>query len=274
MLKTFLLDSIQKGKLVFAIAEDVRRAALKERMLYGFLLLAFLFILMANVPFMVKDPRVLEGQSPEAAAVQIGFAAINIFILLIAIFISMTTLQNYLAKEKIVLLLSKPVRRWQIIEGVIFGLCRMILLNWILMTGGIWLVIFSQTKTPGFYVWIGMSPTILMAFFYISLIVFFYSLFPNIMAGLLTFFVIIAGFGASLAHDVFFRASYPFLVRQALLAGLSILPKINALWGISMGSLKLFRIHVHPWPIFLHTIFLIFILNIFTAWKFRSFGRS
>ena len=83
--------------------------------------------------------------------------------------------------------MTKPVRRWQIIEGVILGLCEMIFLNWVLLTGGVWLVIFSQTKAPSFYVWAGMSVTALMACFYVTLVVFFYSILPNIMAGLLTF---------------------------------------------------------------------------------------
>jgi ABC-type transport system involved in multi-copper enzyme maturation permease subunit len=274
LLKTTILKKLKQWRLVAVIAKDVRRSALKERMLYGFLLLALLFVLMANVPFIVKDPKVFDNQPPEVAAVQIGFVSINIFILLIAIFISLTTLQNFLAKEKLALLLSKPVWRWQIIEGIILGLYQMIFLNWFLLTAGVWLVVFSHTKSLSFYIWQGMSVTALLAFFYVTLVVFFYCILPNIMAGLFTFFMLIAGFGVNFAHDMFARGPYPFFLRKSLILGLNVLPKINDLWGVSMRSLKLFRIDVHPTPIILHTILLIIVLNILTSFKFRRFGRT
>jgi len=58
------MPNIALGKnlrLVIVISRDVCRAALKERMMYGFLLLALPFILMANVPFMINDPEVFEA---------------------------------------------------------------------------------------------------------------------------------------------------------------------------------------------------------------------
>src|SRR3990172_8479906 len=88
-------------RLVLVVSRDVYRSALKERMMYGFLLLALLFILMANIPFMVDDPRIFQGELPAVAAVQIGFVSLNIFTILIGVFVSLSTLQNFLAKERL-----------------------------------------------------------------------------------------------------------------------------------------------------------------------------
>lgn len=267
----FTREILKNIRLVLLVSNEVARSAFKERMMYGFLLLALLFILMANVPFMTQAAQVFEDQSPEVAAVQIGFVAINIFTILIAVFVSVNTLQNFLDRERLILFLSKPLKRWQILEGLILGLFKMVFLNWFLMTAGIWLVLVSQTKTLCFYIWPGMGVTILMALLYVTLIVFFYCLIPNATAGVLAVLIMIAGFGVSLARDVFLSSSYPYLVKKAFLLSLSILPKINSLWGLSMSELKFFVLSINAAPLLLHTAFLILVLNFACIWRFRRF---
>ncbi len=256
------------------ISRDVSRAALRERMMYGFLLLAFLFILMANVPFAINDPKAFQGMSANVAAIQIGFVSINIFTLLITVFVSLTTLQSYLNKNRLVLLLSKPLKRWQIAEGVVFGLFKMVFLNWFLMTSGIWLVILSQTRELGLYIWAGMSVTALMSLLYVSLVVFFYMMIPNAVAGVLSIFVLIAGFGVPFAREIFSDNTHSVFVSFLLKAGLEILPKINELWGISMIELGLFKLEIPVFGVIIQTFVLIFILNFITCIKFRRFCRT
>lgn len=259
---------------VIVIARDVYRLAARERMMYGFLLLALLFILMANVPFMVGDPRVFENQAPETAALEIGFVAINIFTLLIAVFVSLGTLQSFLSRERLIFLLAKPVRRWQIMEGLLLGLIEMVFLNWCLMTTGLWLVIVSQTKSFGFHVWSGLSVAALLGALYVTLVVFFYMLIPNALAGVLAIFILIAGFGASMAqHVILQKLSHPFL-KTAALFGLGILPKINALFGLSMRELALFDINIRAAPLLGHTCLVIGGLNVLACLRFRGFGRA
>jgi hypothetical protein len=262
---------IRNLRPIVLIARDVCRAATQEKMMYGFLLLALLFILMANVPFMVDDPKVFQNQPAAVSAVQIGFVSINIFTLLISVFISLSTLQNFLAKERLVLLLSKPVKRWQILEGVVLGLFEMVFMNWCLMTLGVWLVIVSQTRVLGFTVWAGMSVTALLGFLYVTLVVFFYCLIPNMMAGILAVLLIIAGFGATMAQDLFVGGTYPSLLKNAFLVGVNLLPKINELWGISMQTLGLFTLDIRAFPFFCHTLALCLALNLASVLKFRRF---
>lgn len=268
-------DSLfKKLRGVVLISRDVCRAALRERMMYGFLLMAFLFILMANVPFAVNDPKAFDGQSPVVSAVQIGFVAINIFMVLITVFVSLSTLQNFLDRQRLVLLLSKPMHRWQIIEGVILGLFETAFLNWCLMTTGVWLVILSQTRELSFYVWSGMSVTALMSLLYVSLTAFFYILIPNSAAGVFTIFFLIAGLGVPFARELFEPSRYSYFVSKLFQVGLNILPQINDLWGISMVELGMFRLKIHAGFTIFHTIALIAALNALACFKFRRFRRD
>ncbi|MFH0941026.1 MAG: hypothetical protein V1840_04140 [Candidatus Omnitrophota bacterium] len=262
---------IKELRLVIVISRDVCRAALKERMMYGFLLLALLFILMANVPFVVKDPKVFGPERPEISALQIGFVSINVFTVLIAIFVSLNTLQIFFSWERLGLLLSKPVRRVLILEGVILGLFEMVFLNWFLMTAGVWLVIFSQTREWGFYIWTGMSVTALMALLYVTLVVFFYCIIPNTMAGIMAVLLIIAGFGVPMARQAFSSMVAPGFVSLSLAFGLNCIPPINSLWGISMQQLKFFNLDIAAFPIISQTLAVIFVLNIVSALRFRRF---
>lgn len=259
---------------VVLISRDVCRAASKERLMYGFLLLALLFILLANVPFMINDPKLLDGQSPSVAAVQIGFVSINIFTILIAVFVSLSTLQSFLSRDSLILLLSKPVKRWQVLEGVVLGLFEMLFMNWFLMTMGVWLVFVSQTRSLGFFLWTGMSVTALMAFLYVNLIVFFYCLIPNAMAGIFAVLLIIAGFGVPLAHQAFNSAEYPVFIRGLFHLTLNILPQINSLWGLSMQQLALFDLKINGAPIVLQTFAVIAILNLISCARFRRLSRT
>lgn len=264
---------IKNLRLVGVVSRDVSLTALKEKMLYGFLLLALLFILMANVPFMIDDPKVFGGEAPAVAAIQIGFVSINVFTILIAIFVSVGTLQNFLNEERLLFLLSKPVRRWQILEGVVLGLFKTLFMNWFLMTSGLWLVLISQTRMLHLYVWTGTAVTVLMALLYVSLVVFFYTLIPNTMAGIISVFVIIAGFGVQLAEHAFEVTAFPAFMKWALGIGLKLLPQINALWGVSMQKLALFDLKINAAPVILQTITLIIVLNLVSCWRFRRFCR-
>lgn len=265
---------LRKIKLVLLVSRDVCRAGIKERMMYGFLLLALLFILMANVPFTVDDPRVLSGQTPQVAAVQIGFVAINIFVFLIAIFVSVNTLQNFLSRESLALLLSKPVQRWVIYEGVVLGLFEMVFLNWFLMTMGLWLVLISQTRAFCLYIWPGMFVTVLLGLMYVVLVTFFYVLIPNAVAGVLTVLVVIAGFGSTLAKETFMGMAGSSLVRWLFEFGLNILPPINALWGISMNELGLFDLTIRYAPILFQAVAIIIVVDLLGVHHFKRMCRT
>jgi ABC-type transport system involved in multi-copper enzyme maturation permease subunit len=163
----FSLASIKESlRIINVISFGVYRAASKERLMYGFLILSVFFVLLSSVPFMMPEilqsPQVVLPFSPRTEAVIIGFTWVNIFLMLISIFISLNVLQDILSKDSIAMLLSKPIRRWQIIEGIFFGLFKICLLNWFVMSASLWLVIFYHGNEAYNHIWLGTSVSLLL----------------------------------------------------------------------------------------------------------------
>jgi len=260
-------------RVTLLIGREVYRWATRERMMYGFLLLALLFILMANVPFVVDDPAVFSGQTPQQSAVHIGFVVLHIFIPLIAIFVTVSVLQSFLGRANLILLLSKPVRSWQVLAGAVIGLFQMIFLNWLLMTAGLWFILVSQTRLLAAYLWPGMSIALLMGLLCISLTIFFYLLVPNAMAGILTILMLVAGLGGPLAHETFLRESAPSSFHQMLALSTRLLPQVNALWGVSMARLHMFELEIDAGGVITETLILIFVILVFGFIKFQRTSR-
>ena len=193
-----LLESI---RLIRVISQDVFRAASKERLMYGFLILSLIFVLLSNVPFFVNDPDLFEGMAPEVASIQIGFMGINMFLMLISVFIGLNILQDIFSDYNLSIMLSKPIKRWHILEGAFFGLFRVIFLNWLIMVLSLWLIIYFHTNEMNVNILMGMTVSLVLVLIYLSLVIFFYTLIPNAISGILTFFIIISGFGVSLSKE-------------------------------------------------------------------------
>ncbi len=260
-------------RITFLIGREVYRWATRERMMYGFLLLALLFILMANVPFMVDDPKLFSDQTPRQAALHIGFVAVHIFIPLIAIFVSVSVLQSFLGRANLILLMSKPVRSWQVLGGAVIGLFRMIFLNWFLMTAGLWFVLVSQTRLLTVYLWPGMSIALLMGLLCISLTVFFYLFVPNALAGILTILMLIAGLGGPLARETFLKGAASSFFHQMLAASTRLLPQVNALWGVSMIRLRMFELELDAGRVIAESFVFVFVVLALSFVQFRRTSR-
>jgi len=260
-------------RTTFLIGREVYRWATRERMMYGFLLLALLFILMANVPFMVDDPTIFSDQPPQQSAVQIGFVAIQIFIPLIAIFVTVSVLQSFLGRENLILLLSKPVRSWQVLAGAVVGLFEMVFLNWFLMTAGLWFILLSQTRLLTAYLWPGMSIALLMGLLCIGLTVFFYLLVPNALAGILAILMLVAGLGGPLARETFLRTASSSYFHRMLAFSTQLLPQVNALWGVSMTRLRMFDLRIDAGRIIAHSFAFLFVVLALAFVQFRRTSR-
>ncbi|MFC1709587.1 hypothetical protein ACFL2J_06005 [Candidatus Omnitrophota bacterium] len=258
-----LLESL---KLIRTISRDIFRVASKEKLMYGFLILSVLFVLLSNIPFFINDPRLFEGMAPRIASLQIGFMGINMFLMLISVFVGLSVMQEILSEHSLCMLLSKPVRRWHIIEGVFFGLFKVIFLNWLVMVLSLWGIVYFHTGEFSVNILMGMGVSLVLVMIYTSLLIFFYTLIPNAISGILTFFIIIAGFGVSLSREFF--SSIPSFLSLFAKIGLELVPKINLLLGISMNTLGIFKLPINCFPIFVHTVILIITLHILSCFKF------
>jgi len=254
-------------RIINVVSSAVYKAASKERLMYGFLIVSMFFVLMANAPFFFDFSPVLGDVPSEAIALQIGFMGINIFLMLISIFITLNILQEMFSKDVLIMLLSKPIRRWEMLEGISLGLFKICFLNWFIMAASLWLVIVIHLKQVHNYIWLGTSVSLLLVMIYISLMLFFYTIIPNAISGILTFFIIFAGFGSSLAPEVF-NTLHPLASWFAKLGG-GILPKVNELNGISMNLLRIFEIeNVKTMPILAHTLLFLIATHIISCFKF------
>lgn len=243
------------------------RVASKERLMYGFLILSLLFVLLSNMPFIINDPKLFEGMAPKIASLQVGFMGINMFLMLISVFIGLNVLQDIFSEHNLSILLSKPVRRWHILEGAFFGLFKVLFLNWLIMVLSLWAIIYFHTKEFDLNIFLGMGISLVLVMIYISLVIFFYTLIPNAISGILTFFIIIAGFGVTLSKEYFASLSkYLFFLAQF---GLEAVPKINLILGVSMNILGIFRISINYFPIFLHTVIFLIAIHIVSYLKFN-----
>lgn len=253
-------------RLIRIISEDVFKSASKERLMYGFLVLSILFVLLSNMPFFIDDPELFEGMEPKIASMQIGFMGINMFLMLISVFIGLNVLQDMFSEHNLSVLLSKPIKRWHIVEGVFFGLFKVLFLNWLIMVASLWLIIYFHTREINVNIVTGMGVSLILVMIYISLSIFFYSLIPNAISGILTFFIIIAGFGVSLSGEYF--ASLSQLLFFFAKIGLELVPKINLLFGVSMNVLGIFSLNINYPPIFIHTVIFLIIIHILSCLKF------
>jgi hypothetical protein len=165
-------------------------------------------------------------------------------------------------------LLSKPIKRWQVLEGVFFGLFKVLFLNWLIMVSSLWMIIYFHTQQFSPEMWLGMGVSLILVVIYLSLLVLFYTLIPNAISGIFTIFIIIAGFGVSLSKEYFLR--FPNYLFSLAKLGIELVPKINLLFGISMNMLGIFRIDINYSPVFLHTFIIIVATHILSCLKFSQ----
>jgi hypothetical protein len=113
---------------VWAIAVNTFREAVRNRILYILLIFAIVLLLFSG---MVRE---LTISSQDYVIKSLGLGAINIFGLLIAIFVGIGLVYNELDKKTIYTIVSKPIDRWHFIVGKYFGLLLTIYVNILIMT--------------------------------------------------------------------------------------------------------------------------------------------
>jgi len=270
----FLLYLKESVRLINIISKGVYRAASREKLMYGFLILSIFFVYLAGIAFILPSAfqqlKEFGNFTPLENSLSIGITWINIFLMLISIFVTLTVLQEFLSKENLGMLLSKPIQRWHIIEGIFWGIFKILLLNCFIMSASLWLVIYYLGGRIVNYIWLATAVTLFLSMVYTSLVIFFFVLIPNAISGILAFFVIIAGFGASLIEegkDIFIN--FPVWFSRLVNLGIQILPKINFLLKISMKSLKLFAIEYINIPAVIHhTVLFLACIHILFCLKF------
>lgn len=113
---------------VLAIAQNTFKEAIRNRVMYIIFAFALLMILAS---FIIKDLTI----AAHGDVIRIfGLFAINIFGLIIAIFLGIGLVYNELDKRTVYTIVSKPIDRWQFLLGKYLGLLLTLYLLTLVMT--------------------------------------------------------------------------------------------------------------------------------------------
>lgn len=126
---------------VFAIALNTFKEAVRNRILYILLIFAIVLLLFSGVV------RELTISAQEQVIRSLGLGCINIFGLLIAVFVGIGLVYNELDKKTIYTIVSKPIDRWQFILGKYFGLLLTIYVNILIMAAFFYAALYFQEYT-------------------------------------------------------------------------------------------------------------------------------
>ena len=180
--------------LIFTIAHNTFREAVRDRVLYNLVL----FVLLITVSAIFLG-ELTAGQEARTI-VNLGLNAMLIFGAFISIFVGVSLVSKEIERRTVFAIFSKPVGRGEFIVGKYLGLCLTLLVNVLIMGLGVSLaLLYVGGGNLAFSIW----GTIFLIFLELTILtavaVLFSSFSSPALSALLTFFIFIIGnFSASL----------------------------------------------------------------------------
>jgi ABC-type transport system involved in multi-copper enzyme maturation permease subunit len=120
---------------ILSISLNTFRETLREKLLYNLLIFALLMIGSS-----ILLSRLTLGDA-NRLILDLGLASINIFGVIIAIFVGIGLVSKEIDKKTIYTILSKPVPRYEFLLGKYLGLCITLLANTTIMVAGLFMVL-------------------------------------------------------------------------------------------------------------------------------------
>jgi ABC-type transport system involved in multi-copper enzyme maturation permease subunit len=177
-------------KRVASIARNTFREAVRDRVLYNLVL--FVLLLTGAAVFIGE----ISGGQARKIIVDLGLSAMLLFGVFIAIFVGVGLVYKEIERRTIYAIFAKPVGRAEFLIGKYLGLCLTLLVNVLIMGGGVTLalVYVSRGWDPlALQIW----PAILLIYIELMIltaIALLFSCFSSpALSALLTFFVFIIG---------------------------------------------------------------------------------
>lgn len=131
------------------IAELTIRETQRRRILWLtlFLAMAFLAVFGLGFHYVLLDVERTVGEVAQqdlfvSVLMSAGLYAINFLIIMIAVLISVTAVSGEIDSHTIEAILTKPIRRWELILGKWLGYAALLLVYTVLLTGGIMLIVY------------------------------------------------------------------------------------------------------------------------------------
>ena len=130
-----------------AIAYNTFKEAIRDKILYNLLIFALLLIGGA-----ILIATLTVGEQAKIIT-DIGLASVNLFGVLIAIFLGIGLVSKEIEKRTIYTVLSKPIGRSQFLLGKYGGLLLTLLINTLIMSVGLYLVLMLNKSRWGESMW-------------------------------------------------------------------------------------------------------------------------
>lgn len=124
---------------VLSIALNTFRENLRDKLLYNLLIFALLMIGSSLVLM-----RLTLGEF-HRLLLDIGLGSVNIFSVLIAIFVGIGLVSKEIDKKTIYTIVSKPVARFEFLLGKFLGLTIKLFINMLIMTAALLVVLMAQS---------------------------------------------------------------------------------------------------------------------------------
>jgi Cu-processing system permease protein len=172
---------------VSAVAANTFRETVRERVLYN---LVFFAILMTLSGVLLGE---LSIRQDEKIIKDIAFAAMDVFGLLIALFIGVGLVSKEVERRSLYPLLSKPLERGEFLIGKFCGLGLTLLVNIALMTLGLYLTLWATGRELSLHLLEAVYPIYLGLLLVVALALLFSTLTSAPLAAVFTFGVAIAG---------------------------------------------------------------------------------
>ena len=155
-------------RAVLAIARNTFKEAVRDRVLYLFLVFALLVIGVSRFLSLLTV-------GDEAKIVKdLGLSAISIFGLMTAVFVGVSLVFKEIEKRTVLTLLANPVSRWQFVTGKYLGLLAVLGMNVLLMTAALFAILAFRGES----FW-GLLPAVFLVFVQLALVTAFAILFST-----------------------------------------------------------------------------------------------
>ncbi len=173
-------------KIIFVIAKNTFREAIRDKVLYAIVGFAVLFILSSLFVAQLARGDIVPVKS-------FGLAGIYIFGLIAAIFLGSSIIYKEIERRTLYFILSKPVSRSQIILGKFFGLLAAVALTTLIMTIIYECVIFYQSGTIDYMGFIAMMFQIMEEAIFIALLIFLSSIVAPLTSTICAIIILFVG---------------------------------------------------------------------------------
>src|SRR5687768_4775663 len=175
---------------IAAIAGNAFREAVRDRVLYNLVL--FVLLLTGAAVFIGE----LSGGQERKIIVDLGLSAMLLFGVFIAIFVGVGLVYKEIERRTVYTIFAKPVSRGEFLLGKYLGLCLTLLVNVLVMGGGVSLALIYVSG--GFdLLLLSIWPAILLLYVELMIVtgvaLLFSSFSSPALSALLTFFVFIIG---------------------------------------------------------------------------------